>query len=181
MYGAEYKLDMYDVVHIYTKNLNHISLDDWIVCSTMDSMDIQAPVYASDELILEHDLHNNPTKIQEMPLIFNKYDYTYRVLNFKHKGELYKFKFENVKYIVDNQIHKAKLLQKSLGIGFMPKVHHSALSALNKGISAIDGVSAEFHIEPQLVLINKNSKHLKVLLSTIRETIALNFTEDMPK
>ena len=73
--------------------------------------------------------------------------------------------------MVDNQLHKAKLIQKGLGIGFMPAVHAKALSLEDKNISAIGDVQAHFHIEPQLILINKDSKYLKELLNTIRPVV----------
>ena len=132
MSGLEYQLDKYDVIFIYTKNLDHISSDDWIVCSTLDAANIQAPLYASNEFIEKYDLNNNLSKIQDLPLIFNNYDFTYRILNYIYNNETYKLPFENVKYMVDNQLHKAKLIQKGLGIGFMPAVHAKALSLEDK-------------------------------------------------
>jgi DNA-binding transcriptional LysR family regulator len=171
MSGLEYQLDKYDVILIYTKNLDYISADDWIVCSTLDSASIEAPLYASNEFIEKHDLNNNLYKIQELPIIFNNYDFTYRVLNYIHNGETYKLPFENVKYIVDNQLHKAKLIQKGLGIGFMPVVHAKSLSLEDNNISAIENIQASYHIEPQLVLINKDSKYLKELVNVIRPVV----------
>jgi hypothetical protein len=171
MSGFEYQLDKYDVILLYTKNIDYISADDWIVCSTMDSANIEAPLYASNEFIEKHDLNNNIEKIQELPLIFNNYDFTYRVLNYVHNGETYKLPFENVKYVVDNQLHKAKLIQKGLGIGVMPLVHAKSISLYEKNISAIDDVQASFHIEPQLILIKKDSKYLKELVNVIRPVV----------
>ena len=171
MSGFEYQLDKYDVIIIYTKNLEYISVDDWIVCSTLDSANIQVPLYASNEFIEKHDLNNNLSKIQELPIIFTNYDFTYRLLNYIYNNEKHKLPFENVKYMVDNQLHKAKLIQKGLGIGFMPVVHAESIALENKNISSIDGVQAYFYIEPQLVLINKDSKYLKELISIIRPVV----------
>ena len=173
MSGLEYQLDKYDVIFIYTKNLDYISADDWIVCSTLDSANIQAPLYASNDFIEKYDLNNNISKIQELPIIFNNYDFTYRVQssNYIYNGETYKLPFENVKYVVDNQLHKAKLIQKGLGIGFMPIVHANSIELESKNISAINGIQASLYIEPQLVLINKDSKYLKELISVIRPVV----------
>ena len=171
MSGFEYQLDKYDVILIYTKNMDYISSDDWIVCSTFDSANIEAPLYASNEFIEKHDLNNNLSKIQELPIIFTDYDFTYRLLNYIHSNETYKLPFDNIKYVVDNQLHKAKLVQKGLGIGFMPIVHAESIAIEDKNISVIEGVQAYFHIEPQLVLINKDSKYLKELINTIRPVV----------
>jgi len=171
MSGLEYQLDKYDVILIYTKNLDYISADDWIVCSTLDSANIQAPLYASNDFIKKYDLNNNISKIRELPIIFNNYDFTYRVLSYIYNGETYKLPFENVKYVVDNQLHKAKLIQKGLGIGFMPIVHANSIELESKNISTIDGVQASLYIEPQLVLISKDSKYLKELISIVRPIV----------
>ena len=171
MSGLEYQLDKYDVILIYTKNLDYISADDWIVCSTLDSANIEAPLYASNEFIEKHDLNNNIYKIQELPIIFNNYDFTYIVLNYIHNGETHKLPFENVKYVVDNQLHKAKLIKKGLGIGFMHVVHAKSLSLEDNDISAIENIQASYHIESDLVLINKDSKYLKELVNVIRPVV----------
>lgn len=171
MSGFEYQLDKYDVIHLYTKNIDYISSDDWIVCSTLDSANIKANIYASKEFIEKHDLNNNLNALQNAPLIFNNYDFTYRLLSYISKGEKYDFAFENIKYIVDNQMHKAKLIQKGLGIGFMPNVHAESLLSAEKNVAPINNVEAFFYIEPQLILINKNSKFLKELLDAIRPIV----------
>ncbi|MGQ4006609.1 hypothetical protein QIW49_09075 [Francisellaceae bacterium CB300] len=68
-------------------------------------------------------------------------------------------------------MHKAKLIQKGLGIGVMPLVHAKSISLYEKNISAIDDVQASFHIEPQLILIKKDSKYLKELVNVIRPVV----------
>ncbi|AXA34648.1 LysR family transcriptional regulator [Francisella adeliensis] len=169
--GFEYQLDKYDVIQLYTKHLDYIASDDWIVCSTLDSANIKAKIYASNDFIKRNDLNEGINNLQNMPLIFNNYDFTYRILNYIHNDKKYDFAFDNVKYVVDNQLHKTKLIQKGLGIGFMPTIHAESQSLQEKNISAIDNVDAFFYIEPQLILINKNSKFLKELVNTIRPVV----------
>ena len=68
-------------------------------------------------------------------------------------------------------MHKAKLIQKGLGIGVMPLVHTKSISLYEKNISAIDNVQASFYVEAQLILIKKDSKYLKELVNVIRPVV----------
>ena len=53
----------------------------------------------------------------------------------------------------------------------MPIVHANSIELESKNISAINGIQASLYIEPQLVLINKDSKYLKELISVIRPVV----------
>ena len=53
----------------------------------------------------------------------------------------------------------------------MPVVHAKSLSLEDNNISAIENIQASYHIEPQLVLIKKDSKYLKELVNVIRPIV----------
>nr|WP_236939875.1 LysR family transcriptional regulator [Francisella uliginis] len=167
--GSQYQFDSYSVIQIFNKHLEFLDLDDWIVCSSVEAIKLPAHIYGNKELI--KDMHNNPQKIMEAPIVFNRYDFSLGVTEFKHGSETYKFNLDNVKYTVDNEIQKANLLKSKNVIGFMPKFYHDAVLRDYEHMAKIEGVEVEFPLEPHLVLVYKHSKYKDELINIVRAGI----------
>lgn len=167
--GSQYQFDSYSVIQIFNKHLEFIDLDDWIVCSSIDTVKIPAYLYGDKDFI--KDMHNNPDKILEAPIVFNQYDFTLGVTEFKDSENTYKFNLNNVRYTVDNEIQKANLLKSEKVIGFMPKFYYDAVLKDSEIIKPIEGFEIEFPLEPHLILVYKHSKYKDKLLQIIRSGI----------
>lgn len=167
--GSQYQFDSYSVIQIFTKHIEHLDLDDWIVCSSVDAIKLPAYIYGNKELIKE--MHNNPQRIIESPIVFNKYDFSLGVTEFKHGAETYKFNLDNVKYTVDNEIQKANIIKSENVIGFMPKFYHNTVLRDHDNIAKVEGVEIEFPLEPHLVLVYKHSKYKNELINIVRSGI----------
>ncbi|MED7787938.1 LysR family transcriptional regulator [Francisella sp. 19X1-34] len=167
--GSQYQFDSYSVIQIFTKHLEFLDLDDWIVCSSVDSMNLPAHIYGNKEFI--KDMHNNPERVVEAPIVFNKYDFSLGVTEFKHNSETYKFNLDNVKYTVDNEIQKANIIKSENVIGYMPKFYHNAVLRDFDNIAKIEGIEVEFPLEPHLVLVYKHSKYKDELINIVRAGI----------
>ncbi|WP_150467238.1 LysR family transcriptional regulator [Francisella sp. SYW-9] len=167
--GSQYQFDSYSVIQIFTKHLEHLDLDDWIVCSSVDAIKLPAYIYGNKNLI--KDMHNNPQRIIESPVVFNKYDFSLGVTEFKHGAETYKFNLDNVKYTVDNEIQKANIIKSENVIGFMPKFYHNTVLRDYDNIAKVEGVEIEFPLEPHLVLVYKHSKYKDELINIVRSGI----------
>lgn len=167
--GSQYQLDSYSVIQIFNKHLEFLDLDDWIVCSSVDAIKLPAYIYGNKDFIKE--MHNNPQRIIEAPIVFNKYDFSLGVTEFKYKSETYKFNLDNVKYTVDNEIQKANIIKGENVIGFMPKFYHNAVLRDYDNIAKIEGAEIEFPLEPHLVLVYKHSKYKDELINIVRSGI----------
>jgi hypothetical protein len=167
--GSQYQLDSYSVIQIFNKHLEFLDLDDWIVCSSVDAIKLPAYIYGNKDFIKE--MHNNPQRITEAPIVFNKYDFSLGVTEFKYKSETYKFNLDNVKYTVDNEIQKANIIKGENVIGFMPKFYHNAVLRDYDNIAKIEGAEIEFPLEPHLVLVYKHSKYKDELINIVRSGI----------
>lgn len=167
--GSQYQFDSYSVLQIFNKHLEFLDLDDWIVCSSVDAVKIPAYLYANKDII--DSLQNNPEEIVNTPLVFNRYDFTLGVSEFKIDGNAYKFNLDNVKYTVDNEIQKANLLKSEKVIGFMPQFYYDAVLKDSDAVKKIDRVEIEYPLEPHLILIYKHSKYKNELLNIVRTGI----------
>ncbi|MED7819985.1 MULTISPECIES: LysR family transcriptional regulator [unclassified Francisella] len=167
--GSQYQFDSYSVIQIFTKHIEFLDLDDWIVCSSVEAIKLPAYIYGNKDFIKE--MHNNPEKIIEAPIVFNRYDFSLGITDFKYKSENYKFNLDNVRYTVDNEIQKANILKSENVIGFMPKFYHNAVLKDYENIAKIEGVEIEFPLEPHLVLVYKHSRYKKELINIVRSGI----------
>ena len=77
--GSQYQFDSYSVIQIFTKHLEYLDLDDWIVCSSVDSIKLPACIYGNRNLIKE--MHNNPQRIIDAPR--HHYFYHHSCLNLR--------------------------------------------------------------------------------------------------
>ncbi|AJI44559.1 LysR family transcriptional regulator [Francisella tularensis subsp. novicida] len=167
--GSQFQFDSYNVIQIFNKHLEHIDLDDWIVCSSVDAVKLPAYVYGNREFV--KDLHNNPEKVLEAPLVFNRYDFSLGINEFKHGDKHYKLNLDKVMFTVDNEIQKANLLKSENTIGFMPKFYYDAVLKDNDNIIKIEGFEIEFPLEPHLILVYKHSKYAEELIKIVRSGI----------
>ena len=49
--GSQFQFDSYNVIQIFNKYLEHIDLDDWIVCSSVDVVKLLAYVYVNRKFV----------------------------------------------------------------------------------------------------------------------------------
>ncbi|AIT09669.1 LysR family transcriptional regulator [Candidatus Francisella endociliophora] len=164
--GSQYQFDSYSVIQIFNKHLEFLDLDDWIVCSSVDAVKIPAYLYAHKDIA--ENLHNNPEEILNTSLVFNRYDFTLGITEFKNKNKIYKFNLDNVKYTVDNEIQKANLLKSEKVVSFMPQFYYDAVLKESDVVEKIEGVEIDYPLEPHLILVYKHSKYKNELLNIVR-------------
>lgn len=167
--GSQYQFDSYTVIQIFNKHLEFLDLDDWIVCSSIDAIKLPGFLYGNKDII--NAIGNDPKEIAKAPLVFNKYDFTLGINEFKIKDRTYKFNLDNVKYTVDNEIQKANLLKSENVLGFMPRFYYDAVLKDSDKIIQLKGVEIDFPLEPHLILVYKHSKYKDQLLKIIRNGI----------
>ncbi|QIV96753.1 DNA-binding transcriptional LysR family regulator [Allofrancisella inopinata] len=172
--GKEYQFETYDVILINTKHLEHIDLNDWIICKSVNTAKLPALIYGDKNFI--KDLHNEPQKVLETDLVFNRYDWDHNIFNFIHKedaednhqNKTYRFNPNKIKYLVSNEVQKSNIIKKENVIGFMPKFYYDSLMKDSEYIDFIRGFEVDFHIESFLVLVYKYSKHKDKLVEAFR-------------
>ncbi|WP_150468032.1 LysR family transcriptional regulator [Francisella sp. SYW-9] len=167
--GHQYQFDSYSVIQIFTKHLEYIDLDDWIVCASIDAIKIPAYLYGNDTTIKS--IHDDPQKIIDAPFVFSSHNLTQRITEFKYKSKTYKFNLDNIKYIVDDEIQKANLIINENVIGFMPISYHDTILKDFKNITKIEHVEIEFPIYPYFILVYKHSDFRDELIRIIRSEI----------
>ena len=154
--------DMYDVIYVHSKHLNSIDLDQWIVCSRYEGTNLSASLYGKLDLINEMD--NKLIDIVDFPLVVTNYDLNNHFISYKDKLTDDVYTFNNIKYVVSNEIQKSYIIKKGLAVGFMPLYFHDILYDSDVTIMNIESVDVECFADPSAVLINKNSCQLKHLL-----------------
>ncbi|MEY8768581.1 LysR family transcriptional regulator [Francisella philomiragia] len=167
--GSQFRFDSYNVIQIFNKHLEFLDLDDWIVCTSVDAVKLPAHLYGNKEFV--KGLHNNPEKVLDAPLVFNRYDFSQSINEFKHDNKSYKFNLDKIKFTVDNEIQKANLLMSENTIGFMPKFYYDAVLKECEDVVKIEGFEIDFPLESHLILIYKHSKYKDELLKIVREGI----------
>ena len=154
---------------MFKEHLEFIDLDNWTVCKPVDAVKLPALLYGNKEFV--KDLHNNPEKVLEAPLVFNRYDFSQSTDEFKHDNKSCKFNLDKIKFKVDNEIQKANLLMSENTIGFMPKFYYDAVLKECEDVVKIEGFEIDFPLESHLILIYKRSKYKDELLKIVREGI----------
>ncbi|ASG67123.1 hypothetical protein fh0823_20700 [Francisella halioticida] len=167
--GSQYQFDSYSIIQIFNKHLEFLDLDDWIVCTSVEAATLPAHIYGSKDFV--KNMHNNPQKILEAPIVLNKYDFSLGITEFKHESETYKFNLNNVKYTIDNEIQKANLLKNENVIGFMPKFYYTTVLKDYSNLTKIEGIVVDYPMEPHLILVYKHSKYKKELINIVRSGI----------
>lgn len=112
-----YHLNNYDIAIITSKDLDKIDQDRWIICTNIDSASLPSRIYAGEKLIKKYDLDNNPRNILKVPFVFRRDTMNDQSLNFKFDDDDSNFLIKNLKYVVEDDNQKIKLIQGNLAAG----------------------------------------------------------------
>jgi hypothetical protein len=166
--GSQYRFDSYDVIAIYSKHFQFISLDDWIVCKSVDAKRMPALIYGKKTFIEK--MHNNPVEVGKASAIISRYDFNHNIINFSHNDKNYVFDFDNIKFMVNYDSQKVDVAKdRDDLIFFMPELYSEILLKNDESFGHVKGIKVDFFMESQSVLVNKNSKNYKFLIDTIRK------------
>ncbi len=162
----KYDPDKYDVIHIHNKHIDSIDIDQWVLCSRYSGATLVASIYGSSDLIKK--INNNHCDIEDMPIVVTNYDINNDLISYRDKLTDKMFSFKNIKYIVSNEVQKSYIIKQGLAIGYMPQVFYESLLKSDASIINVGSVDVDCILDPSLVLINKDTKHLKQLVSLYR-------------
>lgn len=149
-----YQLSNYDVAIVTSKDLEKIDQDCWIIAANIDGTIMPSKIYVNQDIYIEYDLKNHPKNIFNVPFIIRRdssdYDLTINI-----DGNQLTPSLKHIRYIVEDDIHKAKLIEKGLGAGcLVNKYEH----ILNLNILPIEGITTETLLQERTVIV---SKHLE--------------------
>ncbi|MEY8715879.1 LysR family transcriptional regulator [Francisella philomiragia] len=162
-----YQLCNYDVALIAAKDLEKIDQDNWIVCSTIDSVNLPSKIYVNQELINQYDLINNPENVFHLPFILRK-DHTAFSLNVRIKGKDISKTIENIKYLVEDDNYKVMLIGNGLGAGVLLD-NYSQISKSN--IIALDNIISETFHQKVAVIVSKHVSGKTKLIKFLRKQV----------
>lgn len=163
-----YQLSNYDIAIVASKDLEKIDQDRWVVCATIDSVNLPSRIYVTDKLMQKYDLINKPKNIFKMPFVLRR-DHTILSLNANINGKDVCEPLEDIRYIVEDDNHKFDLIENSLAAGILldnyDKIANSRL------IKAVEGITTETFHARQTVIVSKYVKNRAKIISFLREQV----------
>jgi hypothetical protein len=154
--------DKFDVIHIHSKHMNRIDVDQWIVAVRTDVEIVKATLYGDYDLLTQ--MHDQDVDVIHYPIVVTNHDLNnnYAVYNDNLTDD--KLPFDNIKYIVNDEVQKANIIKRGLAFGFMHPVFVGSLLERSLYVASIDTADISYYMVPSFVLINKASKYKQELL-----------------
>lgn len=162
-----YQLSNYDIALIAAKDLDKIDKDNWIVCASIDSVNLPSKIYVDQKLIGEYDLDNNPENVFKLPFILRR-DHTAFSLNITINGQSTNKTIENIKYLVEDDNYKVMLIEKGLGAGVLLD-NYTKISSSR--IVALDNITSETFHERVVAMVSKHIPNRAKIVKFLREQV----------
>ncbi|APA83804.1 hypothetical protein [Francisella tularensis] len=148
--------------------MEKIDQDRWIIAANIDGTKIPSRIYVNRDVYIEYNLENEPNNIFNVPFIIRRdssdYDLTINI-----DGKQLTPPLKHIRYIVEDDIHKAKLIEKGLGAGcLVNKYEH----ILNLNILPIEGITTETLVQERTVIVSKHLENKAKLVKFFREQAA---------
>ncbi|WP_150464855.1 LysR family transcriptional regulator [Francisella sp. SYW-2] len=160
-----YQLNNYDIAFIAFKDLDKIDQDHWMVCATIDSVNLPSKIYVNQELLDKYDLKSNPLNVFELPFIMRR-DQPSFSLNITVDGKSVNQQIKNIKYLVEDDGHKVSLIDKGLGAGVLLD-NYAKIS--NSSIISIDSITTETFYDMQAVIVSKHLRNRTKIIEFLRK------------
>lgn len=160
-----YQLNNYDIAFIVFKDLDKIDQDHWMVCATIDSVNLPSKIYVNQELLDKYDLKSNPLNVFELPFIMRR-DQPSFSLNITVDGKSVNQQIKNIKYLVEDDGHKVSLIDKGLGAGVLLD-NYAKIS--NSSIISIDSITTETFYDMQAVIVSKHLRNRTKIIEFLRK------------
>ncbi|QWU99136.1 LysR family transcriptional regulator [Francisella salimarina] len=160
-----YQLNNYDIAFIAFKDLDKIDQDHWMVCATIDSVNLPSKIYVNQELLDKYDLKSNPLNVFELPFIMRR-DQPSFSLNITVDGKSINQQIKNIKYLVEDDGHKVSLIDKGLGAGVLLD-NYAKIS--NSSIISIDSITTETFYDMQAVIVSKHLRNRTKIIEFLRK------------
>ncbi|QUE31205.1 LysR family transcriptional regulator [Francisella philomiragia] len=160
-----YQLNNYDIALIASKDLEKIDQDHWMICATIDSVNLPSKIYVNQELLDKYDLSTNPLRVFELPFIMRR-DQSSFSLNITVNGKDLSKRIRKIKYLVEDDLHKVSLIEKGLGAGVLLD-NYAQIS--NSPIVAIDGITTETFHDKQVIILSKHVGNRTKLIEFLRK------------
>ncbi|AEI35519.1 MULTISPECIES: LysR family transcriptional regulator domain-containing protein [Francisella] len=160
-----YQLNNYDIAFIAFKDLDKIDQDHWMVCATIDSVNLPSKIYVNQELLDKYDLKSNPLNVFELPFIMRR-DQPSFSLNITVDGKSVNQQIKNIKYLVEDDGHKVSLIDKGLGAGVLLD-NYAKIS--NSSIISIDSITTETFYDMQAVIVSKHLRNRTRIIEFLRK------------
>ncbi|QEO57704.1 LysR family transcriptional regulator [Francisella marina] len=160
-----YQLNNYDIAFIAFKDLDKIDQDHWMVCATIDSVNLPSKIYVNQELLDKYDLKSNPLNVFELPFIMRR-DQPSFSLNITVEGKSINQQIKNIKYLVEDDGHKVSLIDKGLGAGVLLD-NYAKIS--NSSIISIDSITTETFYDMQAVIVSKHLRNRTKIIEFLRK------------
>ena len=164
-----YQLNNYDIAIITSKDLDKIDQDRWIICANIDSANLPSRVYAGEELIKKYDLDNKPKNIHKVPFVFRRDAINDQNLNFKFDNDDSHFLIKNVRYIVEDDDQKIKLIQNNLAVGVLVENYDEV--SKSSSIRQVKGISVKTFHDRQTIIVSKYLKDRTKIVRFLKDQV----------
>ncbi|MED7819911.1 MULTISPECIES: LysR family transcriptional regulator [unclassified Francisella] len=162
-------LNNYDIAIITARDLEKIDQDRWLICAYVDSASMPSKLYAGEELIKEYDLDNEPRNIFKVPFIFRRDRLEDQSLDFSFDDDDSNFFIKNIKYIVEDDAQKLKLIQNNLGVGVLADNYDQILKL--SSVRKIKGISAKTFHDRQAIIVSKYLKDRTKIMKFLKDQV----------
>ncbi|AIT09459.1 LysR family transcriptional regulator [Candidatus Francisella endociliophora] len=163
-----YQLSNYDIAIVTSGDLEKIDQDRWMVCATIDSVNLPSKIYLSEKLIEQYDLKDKPTNIFKVPFIFRRDNLAHN-LTINVDGKEISSPIKHLRYIVEDDNQKVALIEKGLGAGILLDNYNQIIDS---SITALEGVTTETFHDKQTVIISKYIDNRTKIIEFLREQAA---------
>lgn len=160
-----YQLNNYDIAFITAKDLERIDQDRWIVAAIIDSVSLPSKVYVSQKLIDEYDLKNNIKNILKVPFIIRR-DNTEHGLNLTVNGKDLNTPIKNVRYVVEDDSHKTKLIENGFGAGILMDNYDQVFDS---PIIPLEGIETKTFYDKQAIIVSKYIENKTKVINFLKE------------
>jgi len=154
---------------IQSKDLDKIDQDRWIICANIDSANLPSRVYAGEELIKKYDLDNKPKNIHKVPFVFRRDAINDQNLNFKFDNDDSHFLIKNVRYIVEDDDQKIKLIQNNLAVGVLVENYDEV--SKSSSIRQVKGISVKTFHDRQTIIVSKYLKDRTKIVRFLKDQV----------
>lgn len=166
------QLDNYDIAVINSDYIDRIDQNKWIICSSIEYGDENiSRVYASNTFLEKNKL-SSLEKILEAPFILRKDNLENTKICYDKAGVQENNLFlKNVKFVVESNKTKVRLIKEGLGIGVLDDSALLASNLNDMNISPVEGVYSKVKLTGQYLIV---SKYLpREFIGKIREYVKL--------
>lgn len=104
--------------------MEKIDQDCSIIAANIDGTAIPSKIYVNQAIYIEYNLENEPKNIFNVPFIIRRDSSDYN-LTITINGKQLTSSLKHIRYIIEDDIHKTKLIEKGLGVGCLVKKYQN--------------------------------------------------------